>query len=241
MSSASSSDAFRNEAEERLRADLLQAALAQAPALGAAAVPDLDELVDLYYANVAVDDLVDQDSLDILGAALSHRQTASHRAAGSDPRAGAHPDRRRERLEQRPHHASRSSPTTCRSWSTRCRRPCPRTAEGSTWSSTRSSTCTAMPPVPCLTIGPVDHGTSDDRHLEVVTESWIHFDIDRESDAGELEELASVLDQRAGRCPIRGRGLAADAGRGGADCRATVRRVVPGLRPDHSSTKRGTS
>lgn len=190
MISDLAADAFRNDAEERLRADLLQAAVAQAPALGATAVPDLAELVALYYANVAVDDLVDQDPLDVLGAALSHRQAAAHRDPGQTL-VRVHTPTIEENGWSNGHTCveivSDDMPFLVDSVS----------AALSTHS--RGIHLVIHPQFDVhrddagtlLSLGPVDH--SADRPFDVVTESWIHFDIDRESDVGELERLAAEL------------------------------------------------
>ncbi|MEI2716736.1 MAG: hypothetical protein V9E98_07040 [Candidatus Nanopelagicales bacterium] len=45
-----------------------------------------------------------------------------------------------------------------------------------------------------LSLGRVDHGEDDAKPLDALSESWIHFDIDRESDRVALDELTAILE-----------------------------------------------
>ena len=191
-SSSPSSEVVRISPEERLRSDLLAAAATQAPALGADSVPDLAALLDLYYANVAVDDLVDQDPLDVLGAALSHRQAGARRAPGETV-VRVHTPTIEENGWSNGHTAveivTDDMPFLVDSVSAAL------SAHGRgihlvihPQFDVRRDESGAL-----VELGPVDHGTSDAKALDVVTESWIHFDIDRQSDAVQLDELAETL------------------------------------------------
>ena len=181
----------RQSPEDRLRADLVGAALAQAPALGAAAVPELSELVDLYYANVAAEDLVDQDPLDVLGVALSHRQAAAVREPG-ETIVRVHTPTVEENGWSNGHTSveivTDDMPFLVDSVSASL------SAHG------RGIHLVIHPQFDVLrdsdgalvSVSAADHG-SEDKDLAAVTESWIHFDIDRETEPAEIEELTAVL------------------------------------------------
>ena len=66
--------------------------------------PDTTVLAFLqrYYLHTAPEDLTDRDPVDVFGAALSHYRLAENAPAGHGQRAGAHPDRRGERLDVQP-------------------------------------------------------------------------------------------------------------------------------------------
>jgi len=65
---------------DEAKSELLERAVDEAPA---SAQPDVAGLVHRYYRHVAPDDLVDRDPVDVLGAVLSHRRTAQSRPQGT--------------------------------------------------------------------------------------------------------------------------------------------------------------
>jgi glutamate dehydrogenase len=57
--------------------------------------PDADacgRFIRRYYRHVAAEDVVGRDPVDVYGAAMSHKQLASHRPRPAAPYAGVHPD-----------------------------------------------------------------------------------------------------------------------------------------------------
>ncbi len=192
MCAASVTESDPTDPEQRLRADLLAAAVAQAPALGAGSVPGLADLVDQYYANVALEDLVDQDPLDVLGAALSHRQAAAHRETGECVIRVHTPT-----IDEN----GWSNGHTCVEIVTDDMPFLVDSVSAALSANDRAIHLVIHPQFDVrrdehgelLELGSVDHGTDDSKPLDVVTESWIHFDIDRESDAGKIDELTEIL------------------------------------------------
>lgn len=68
--------------EERVRAEAVAAAVAESRTLGGEAVPELSEYLAEFFANVAAIDLQESDPIDLLGLALSQRQLAHGRDTG---------------------------------------------------------------------------------------------------------------------------------------------------------------
>ena len=66
---------------EEAKQDLLERAAATAPT--SAHTPDLEHLVARYYRHVAPEDLVGRDPVDVLGAVVSHRRAAVSRPQGT--------------------------------------------------------------------------------------------------------------------------------------------------------------
>ena len=93
--SASTSAGVTVRRLEEAKADLLGRALETAKTHD----PALESLVRRYYRHTAPEDLLGRNPEDVLGAVVSHRRTAASRPQGTP--------------------SSRSSPTTCRSSSTR--------------------------------------------------------------------------------------------------------------------------
>ncbi len=176
-------------AEERLRADLLGAALEQAPALGAGDVPGLPELVGLYYANVAAEDLVDQDPLDVLGAALSHRQTAAHRQPG-ETLVRVHTPTVEENGWSNGH--------TCVEIVTDDMPFLVDSVSAALSAHGRGIHLVIHPQFDVRrdaagTLVSVSEAHRPGAEADTLTESWIHFDIDRETNAADIEDLTAVL------------------------------------------------
>ncbi|MFN8125806.1 MAG: NAD-glutamate dehydrogenase [Candidatus Nanopelagicales bacterium] len=185
-------DLVRLDPDRRLRSDVLEAAVAQAPALGAVNVPDLPELLETYYANVALEDLTSADPLDLLGAALSHRQTAAHRGPGE--------------CVVRVHNPSVdengwSNQHTCVEIVTDDMPFLVDSVSAALSARQRAIHLVVHPQFAVrrdeagdlIDLAPVDHDPDAVVPLDAVTESWIHFDIDRESDRAALDHLATDL------------------------------------------------
>jgi hypothetical protein len=79
----------------------------------------VEALLTRYYRHVSTEDLLARSPEDLLGAALSHLDLAHDRPVGTAERARRQPHGRVPGLELRGTRRSRSSPTTCRSSSTR--------------------------------------------------------------------------------------------------------------------------
>lgn len=82
---------------------------------------DLEEAVAylrLYYRHVAPEDLLARDPADIYGPAMAHRRLGEERPQGR-AKARVFTPRSRRTAGTRGTPSCRSSPTTCRSWSTR--------------------------------------------------------------------------------------------------------------------------
>ena len=77
------------------------------------------EFVRQYYHWVPAKDLADRDQADLCGAVVAHWRTARHRARGRGEGQRLQPGPRARRVDLALHRAWRSSPTTCRSSSTR--------------------------------------------------------------------------------------------------------------------------
>ena len=101
----------------RPRHDLLTRALDTVK--GAQHGPGLETLVRRYYRHVAPEDLLGRDPVDVLGAVVSHRRSRREPPAGHRGRARLHPHASRTTAGRPATPSSRSSPTTCRSSSTR--------------------------------------------------------------------------------------------------------------------------
>ena len=187
-------DLVRPDPDQRLRSDILEAAAAQAAALGADNVPDLADFLELYYANVAMEDLTGADPLDLVGAALSHRQAASHRGVGECV-VRVHTPTVDENGWSNQH--------TCVEVVTDDMPFLVDSVSAALSARDRAIHLVIHPQFDVrrddagdlLALGPVTHAAADDHALDAVTESWIHFDIDRESDRAELDRLAAELSQ----------------------------------------------
>jgi len=185
--------AARHESEDRQRSDILAEAISQAEALGAAGVPGVAPLVELYYSNVAVEDLLVQDPLDILGAALSHRQLATHREPGRSV-VRVHTPTVEENGWSNGH--------TCVEIVTDDMPFLVDSVSAALSSNGRGIHLVIHPQFDVrrddtgnlLSLGRVDHGEDDAKPLDALSESWIHFDIDRESDRVALDELTAILE-----------------------------------------------
>jgi glutamate dehydrogenase len=68
---------------EEAKADLVARAVDTAPTQSPAAAAELAALVSRYYRHVAPEDLVGRDPVDVLGAVLSHRRAAQNRPQGT--------------------------------------------------------------------------------------------------------------------------------------------------------------
>ena len=77
------------------------------------------DFVARYFRHVPLDELTSRTADIYAGAAASHLELARHRLPGRGQRAGLHPEHRGRRLVATRAPSSRSSPTTCRSSSTR--------------------------------------------------------------------------------------------------------------------------
>ncbi len=110
-----------SRALEESRTQLLRQAAELAERQGGAGRHDgrLDRFLDRYYRHVATEDLLARQPEDVLGAALSHRALAQTAPDRDGERAGVHAQRGRARLVAPATRSWRSSPTTCRSSSTR--------------------------------------------------------------------------------------------------------------------------
>jgi glutamate dehydrogenase len=68
---------------EEAKADLVARAVGTAPTQSPALAAELSALVSRYYRHVAPEDLVGRDPVDVLGAVVSHRRAADNRPQGS--------------------------------------------------------------------------------------------------------------------------------------------------------------
>ncbi len=68
---------------EEAKADLIARAVATAPTQSPAQTAELAALVSRYYRHVAPEDLVGRDPVDVLGAVMSHRRVAQNRPQGT--------------------------------------------------------------------------------------------------------------------------------------------------------------
>ena len=149
-------------------------------------------------------------------------------------RARLHPDRRGARLGVGPHrrrdrHRRHAVPR-------RLGHQLPRPASGapSTSSSTRSSSVAVTSPAQLLEV--LDDVAAPSRiRPDAVVESWMHVEIDRETDTDDLVALEADLRRRAARRPRGRRGLAEDARGRAAHRRRARRRPAAAARRARSS------
>ncbi len=188
----SDADAREDEldSEERIRADVMASAAAASRALGGTAIPDLTGFLSAYYLNVAVEDLQENDPIDLLGIALSHRQAAHGRG----------PDTCAVRVY---------TPTVEEHGWSNGHTAVEIVADDMPFLvDSLSAALSARNRGIHLVIHPLFDVVRDDAGdlvsvrnpgagngavADEVTESWIHFDIDRESDPDELAELIDGL------------------------------------------------
>ena len=164
-----------------------------------------------YYRHVPVEDLAERDPIDLAGAALSHRAARRVPAAGHRQRAGLHPDGRRVRLDQRAHrrrdrHRRHALPGRLGDHRARPGRtaaihllvhPQFVVRRDVTGRCSRSSTVRRRP-------GRAEHPRDS------LVESWIHVEIDRETDPEPARAVQQGVLLGARRRPGGGRGLAED-------------------------------
>ena len=105
-----------DEAKAGLIEKTVEHAHAKLPAEQAAR---LEAFIRIYYGAVAADDLLARSVADLYGAALAHLRLADRRARASQWCASARRTFDEHGFESHAHASCRSSPTTCRSSSTR--------------------------------------------------------------------------------------------------------------------------
>ena len=172
--------------EERVRADAIAAAVAEGRSLGGETVPDLTEYLVEFFANVAAFDLQESDPVDLLGLALSQRQLAQVRANGEallrvyNPTIAEHGWSNGHTVVEA---VVDDSPFLVDSLS------------AALAGAGRSIHLVIHPrfQVARDDSGELQSTAAPDAELNQDLESWIHIDIDRESDADELSALEEAL------------------------------------------------
>ena len=145
-----------------------------------------------YYLHTAPEDLTDRDPVDVFGAAFSHYRLAENRPQGTANVRVHTPDRRGERLDLQPlrrrgRHRRHALPR--RLGDQRAVPAGPRHPR-------RHPPAVRRPPRPhrqaasrCCPRGPSAEDLPHDAHVE----SWIHVEIDRETDRADLKQITADL------------------------------------------------
>jgi glutamate dehydrogenase len=183
--------AANSSTEKRVRADVLASAVAHSKALGGEAVADLAEYLADYFDNVSAEDLQASDPIDLLGTALANRQLGRTRSRGETLLRVYNPT-----VEE---NGWSNGHTVVEVVSD----DMPFLVDSLSAALSQGERAIHLVIHPRFSVHRDDSGElvdlvraeraqsePDDRLLE----SWIHIDIDRESDADELLELASELE-----------------------------------------------
>ncbi|MDP4015005.1 MAG: NAD-glutamate dehydrogenase [Candidatus Nanopelagicales bacterium] len=178
-------------AEARARDDVMDEALAAADAVHLETVPDLADFLRVYFRGVAVEDLARVDTLDLLGMALSHRRAAERRHPGETIVSVFTPT-----VEE---HGWSNGHTVVEVVTD----DMPFLVDSVSAGLSRAQCLIHMVIHPVVTATRDSDGlllrveASNGRPVldqpDAGIESWIHFDIDRESDPKELEQLRAHL------------------------------------------------
>jgi glutamate dehydrogenase len=180
------------EDESELRADIVQSAVDMAESLHIDGVDDLVDFLIGYYRQVAVEDLAVADPTDLLGAALSHLRAARDREP-SQAVVNVYTPTIDELGWSNGHTVvevvAEDMPFLVDSLATALS------------NEDRGIHLVVHPqfdvkrdePGRLLAVDPADERGGDDVPLDTVAESWIHFDIDRDTDPSSLERLTHDL------------------------------------------------
>ena len=179
------------EDESELRADIVQSAVDMAESQHIEGVEDLVDFLAGYYRQVAVEDLALADPTDLLGAALSHLR-AAHDREPSQAVVNVYTPTIDELGWSNGHTVvevvAEDMPFLVDSLATALS------------NENRGIHLVVHPQLEVkrddrgrlLSVDPADE-VGDDRSLDAVAESWVHFDIDRDTDPESLERLKQDL------------------------------------------------